>query len=541
MLLLLARLAYATDVWSAPSAGVSLLERTTSEPNQVYAAFVDLTHPQVSIRTSQEGERQTTTSAFANATGAVVAVNGDWFSYSDYYPLGLAMGRGWQWTGQDDTTDWSFLACTIYNSCWINSQNTYEAVGPRFWSAVGGNGVPLVVAGAAVHNGDSFYCCEPEPRTAVGIDVAGTQLILVVVDGRRSSSVGATYNGMADLMAELGSYSAMMLDGGGSSTMVVNGSVRNDPSDGSERTVSNPFGVVVSSGSDSACAGHENTKYCSDATNMVACEGGTSSTGDCGYYGASCADDGEFAWCVDYRCPTPDGQAAACSGETTLSGCIDGQFGEGDCAVYGAACVEGYGTAWCAYTYFQGEYVGGTLGIGGEITVEVGETATGTVQLLNTGLTPWEPGIVFLAPTPRDVASAMADASWASTARVGTLAASVAPGQTGEFTVTVGAPTAGDYVQTFSLVAEGLTWFADYPTGGGPSDSAMVLTLHVVEAGEDSPAGEAPTSAEAPGGAVPLGGSGDCGCDNSGLGGTGVIATTMLLAMRRANRPRRST
>ena len=68
------------------------------------------------------------------------------------------------------------------------------------------------------------------PRTAVGIDGQGKWLF-VVVDGRQpGTSVGMSLEEMTRLMASLGCKYAVNLDGGGSSTMYLNGKVVNSPS-----------------------------------------------------------------------------------------------------------------------------------------------------------------------------------------------------------------------------------------------------------------------------------------------------------------------
>jgi hypothetical protein len=73
------------------------------------------------------------------------------------------------------------------------------------------------------------------PRTAAGFRGDGT-LIFVTVDGRQpETSVGMSIPELTDLMLELGCVSAMNLDGGGSTTMVVHGQVVNSPSGGSAR------------------------------------------------------------------------------------------------------------------------------------------------------------------------------------------------------------------------------------------------------------------------------------------------------------------
>jgi exopolysaccharide biosynthesis protein len=77
------------------------------------------------------------------------------------------------------------------------------------------------------------------PRTAAGLRGDGT-LLLVTVDGRQPElSVGMTIDELASLMRELGADTALNLDGGGSTTMVVAGKLVNSPSDaGGERPVS---------------------------------------------------------------------------------------------------------------------------------------------------------------------------------------------------------------------------------------------------------------------------------------------------------------
>jgi exopolysaccharide biosynthesis protein len=81
------------------------------------------------------------------------------------------------------------------------------------------------------------------PRTAIGYTRSGDAL-MVTVDGRQPKySIGCTLNELARLMQSLGAYEAMNLDGGGSSTMVVEGKTVNKVSAGTERLVSNAIGV----------------------------------------------------------------------------------------------------------------------------------------------------------------------------------------------------------------------------------------------------------------------------------------------------------
>jgi dipeptidyl aminopeptidase/acylaminoacyl peptidase len=110
-------------------------------------------------------------------------------------------------------------------------------------------GSPLLVqAGAVVAKPCGASICQVHPRTAIGVTPVG-RILMVVVDGRRNDSRGVTTVRLARLMRSLGATSALNLDGGGSSTMVVRGKkgglqVVNEPSDGRQRRVSSAVLVI---------------------------------------------------------------------------------------------------------------------------------------------------------------------------------------------------------------------------------------------------------------------------------------------------------
>jgi hypothetical protein len=89
------------------------------------------------------------------------------------------------------------------------------------------------------------------PRTAVGVAAGGRRLLLVTVDGRQPPySDGMTLRELADFFLQLGVPSAINLDGGGSTTLVVREPsealrIANRPSDREgERPVANALVVV---------------------------------------------------------------------------------------------------------------------------------------------------------------------------------------------------------------------------------------------------------------------------------------------------------
>ncbi len=65
------------------------------------------------------------------------------------------------------------------------------------------------------------------PRTAIGQRPDGA-LLLLVLDGRSSTTLGATMENVADIMLEYGAVNAGNLDGGSSSVMVYEGAIINN-------------------------------------------------------------------------------------------------------------------------------------------------------------------------------------------------------------------------------------------------------------------------------------------------------------------------
>jgi exopolysaccharide biosynthesis protein len=96
-----------------------------------------------------------------------------------------------------------------------------------------------------VHPGDPswFYgfVAKRNPRTFAGTDRAG-RTVLITVDGRSTTSLGLSLREAAAVARALGLREAINLDGGGSTTAVVDGEVVNRPSDA---TGERPVGDAV--------------------------------------------------------------------------------------------------------------------------------------------------------------------------------------------------------------------------------------------------------------------------------------------------------
>jgi hypothetical protein len=223
-------------------------DRTDPRPYTVHIVTVDLTAPGIGFAVTPgdpdafyQLEAQTT-SAFLAAQGVQVAINANYFTKEDtgslldalylagqpVRALGLAVADGAAYAV--DAPGLAFLAIGADNDARIDS------LPPGVRHAVAGRYV-ILRAGAIqpVRSG-------VDARTAVGLDASGQTLILAVVDGRRAASEGATYTELAALLLEYGAWTAINLDGGGSATLVIEGS------DGRPLVVNRPFGNRVIGG-----------------------------------------------------------------------------------------------------------------------------------------------------------------------------------------------------------------------------------------------------------------------------------------------------
>ena len=92
---------------------------------------------------------------------------------------------------------------------------------------------------------DESLVTDIHPRTAVGISRDGSELFVLVLDGRSVESAGMSLPELGQILADMGAHSAVNLDGGGSSALAARAAgaeseaIWNSPSDGEVREVPN--------------------------------------------------------------------------------------------------------------------------------------------------------------------------------------------------------------------------------------------------------------------------------------------------------------
>lgn len=191
--------------------------------------------------------RDQANAAIKDSKNVVAAVNGNYYNMSTGQPEAVLIKNGEKLQGFEDGSGCNtYFGITKENEAVIGTSDTFDAQAGDLEEAMGGN--DYLVKDGAIY--DTTPNGTYEPRTAVGIREDGS-VFFVVNDGRQDIySSGLPMPDLAQLMLDMGADQAINLDGGGSSTYVSRTpgddtlTVKNKPSDGSERAVANSWLIV---------------------------------------------------------------------------------------------------------------------------------------------------------------------------------------------------------------------------------------------------------------------------------------------------------
>ena len=220
----------------------------TVDGTEVYAAEVSLASPEylkTALAQGLYGKNVTEeTSQIAADNDAILAINGDYYGAREkgYVIKNGELYRDTAVSGQEDLVIYEDGSFGIISEDEITADELIADGAVNTLSF----GPALVESGKVTvgENEEVAKAMSSNPRTAIGIKADGTYLF-VVADGRTEESEGLSLYDLAEFMKELGAVTAYNLDGGGSSTMVFNGNVINNPTggraghgEGTERSVS---------------------------------------------------------------------------------------------------------------------------------------------------------------------------------------------------------------------------------------------------------------------------------------------------------------
>ena len=221
------------------------IEEIRAYGSTVYVADVVLSSPeylQTAFANSVYGRNVTAkTSAIADTVNAVLAINGDYYGAreSGYVIRNGVIYRSKANRNAEDLVIYADGSFGIVRESEISAQALLDS---GAWNVLS-FGPALLIDGEIAVSADEEVgrAMASNPRTAIGI-IDELHYLFVVSDGRTGESEGISLRELAQVMQEMGAQSAYNLDGGGSSTMVFQGRVINNPTTNgkriSERSVS---------------------------------------------------------------------------------------------------------------------------------------------------------------------------------------------------------------------------------------------------------------------------------------------------------------
>ena len=237
--------------FESSTAGISISTVTTGTGDDTVTYYVadvtltDATALRSAFAQNQFGSNITEdTSDIAADNGAVFAINGDYYGFRD---TGIVIRNGVVYRDSGAREGLAFYrdgTVAVYDETTASAD---QLVADGVWNTLSFG--PAVVEDGQVADGiedvevdtnfGNHSIQGDQPRTAVGV-IDENHLVFVVVDGRSPGySAGVTMTELAQIMVGLGAETAYNLDGGGSSTMVFDGSLVNNPlGNGEERGTS---------------------------------------------------------------------------------------------------------------------------------------------------------------------------------------------------------------------------------------------------------------------------------------------------------------
>lgn len=222
--------------------GVRYAQEEAPGPAHVHVVRIDLTRPGIAFALT-EGDHSKgmehvakLTSAYLAERHAQLAINASYFlpfkggskGGEDYYPhvgdpvdvSGAEIAGGKAVSPVETTIDERVDSMLCFHGARATIVDGQQC--PKNYTDGVAAGPRLIEAGK-VKVSTLDYATGTHPRTAFGISADRRRAWIVLADGRQADSKGMTLADLAELFRKLGASDAINLDGGGSSTLAVEG------------------------------------------------------------------------------------------------------------------------------------------------------------------------------------------------------------------------------------------------------------------------------------------------------------------------------
>ena len=181
--------------------------------------------------TALEGKLRRTSQA-ALDSGAIVAINGSFYNtrppYNSACYLKINGEVIFERSGKMGDRDGGAVLIDDRGRVSVEQGDPDDPqwVSARTEPSIIGSGPMMLQDGQRIDMGTGAFVTLRHPRTAIG--TSGNKVYLVTVDGRsKGNSLGVNLNELANILKWLGAENALNLDGGGSTTMYIEGQPEN--------------------------------------------------------------------------------------------------------------------------------------------------------------------------------------------------------------------------------------------------------------------------------------------------------------------------
>lgn len=181
--------------------------------------------------TALEGKLRRTSQA-ALDSGAIVAINGSFYNtrppYNSACYLKINGEVIFERSGKMGDRDGGAVLIDDRGRVSVEQGDPDDPqwVSTRTEPSIIGSGPMMLQDGQRIDMGTGAFVTLRHPRTAIG--TSGNKVYLVTVDGRsEGNSLGVNLNELANILKWLGAENALNLDGGGSTTMYIEGQPEN--------------------------------------------------------------------------------------------------------------------------------------------------------------------------------------------------------------------------------------------------------------------------------------------------------------------------
>ena len=230
--------AYTETGYTSSTTTITLTSTATGSGSEAlawYAAEIEVSDASI-IRSAfaqdEFGENITAEpSTMASDHDAVLAINGDYYGFRS---TGIEIRNGVIYRDEPARDGLAF-----YADGHVEGYDETATSAQQLPAVLVDGAVPDGVEDVEIDTNIGNHSIQGEqPRTAIGV-IGDNHLVFLVVDGRSEGySRGVGLTELGEILADLGCTTGYNLDGGGSSVMIFDGEIVNQPSNGGERATS---------------------------------------------------------------------------------------------------------------------------------------------------------------------------------------------------------------------------------------------------------------------------------------------------------------